>query len=172
MGKLPSLRYFGCSVCGSLTTSNFYGVICCDACRTFFKRHILEYRAKDLVCYQQGFCEITLTQRKCTLCRLQKCLLVGMKADVVIDNEVIRNIGCRKIRYQIEMPEIKQSHEIRRILHFISQLPSIYDDVKHEYLEIKKIGSIDIAVVKFSVIDLVSFQITVEISLEEEVPDI
>ena len=35
-----------CTVCGSDTFNSFYGAICCDPCRTFFRRHALTQKVR------------------------------------------------------------------------------------------------------------------------------
>ena len=37
-----------CTVCGSDTFNSFYGAICCDPCRTFFRRHALTQRVRNV----------------------------------------------------------------------------------------------------------------------------
>jgi hypothetical protein len=172
MGKHVAVRYSGCSVCGSSTPHNFYGVVACDACRVFFKRHVLEYQVMILSCVKKnGSCEVSSENRRCAYCRLKKCLVVGMRAQSVDDNEVIRTMSSAKPYYQLEVASSKpmfdvepQSHELRRILHFISELPDVYEDAKHEYLEVHKVDSDNIGVIDYAVVGMVSIRTTIELS--------
>ena len=67
-----------CLVCDDIATGRHYGVISCEGCKGFFKRSIR--RDMRYTCRSGGDCPIDRSQRnRCRLCRLNKCLKMGMK---------------------------------------------------------------------------------------------
>ena len=100
-----------CSVCEAENSHSFYGATVCDACRTFFRRHVLKPKVRipkpmnhqslisslinslqqPLRCYFGSECVINVKQRKsCRACRFNKCLNVGMKKEMV-ETDVAKN---------------------------------------------------------------------------------
>ena len=72
-----------CRVCGDKASGNHFGVSSCEACKTFFRRSV---RANSQYsCRGDRNCAITKTTRsRCQYCRLQKCLVVGMKKGLLL----------------------------------------------------------------------------------------
>jgi len=57
-----------------------YGAISCEGCKGFFKRSIR--KQLGYACRGSKICEVTKHHRnRCQYCRLQKCLLMGMRSD-------------------------------------------------------------------------------------------
>ncbi|XP_056137782.1 nuclear receptor subfamily 2 group C member 1 [Lampris incognitus] len=76
----PVVEY--CVVCGDKASGRHYGAVSCEGCKGFFKRSI----RKNLVytCRGSGECVINKHHRnRCQYCRLQRCIVVGMKQDSV-----------------------------------------------------------------------------------------
>ena len=69
-----------CKVCGDTASGNHFGVLSCEACKSFFRRSV---RAKNsYACRANRNCAIEkLTRNRCQYCRLQKCILMGMKKE-------------------------------------------------------------------------------------------
>lgn len=66
-----------CRVCNDTATGNHFGVLSCEACKSFFRRSIRA--AARYVCRGSKNCEIDKnTRNRCQHCRLQKCFEVGM----------------------------------------------------------------------------------------------
>jgi len=64
-----------CKVCGSPALGfNYYGTVCCNACRAFFKRAIVSGESAD--CGK-------LCEEKCRKCRLRNCLQAGMRPELI-----------------------------------------------------------------------------------------
>lgn len=66
---------------------NHYGnVKCCLSCKAFFRRYLKESKKKKL-CRFQNNCNLhySIRKNKCSWCRYQKCLSVGMRHDYVLD---------------------------------------------------------------------------------------
>ena len=74
-----------CQVCGdAAATHSHYGAIICFSCRAFFRRSVVERRAYQCVRWAQGACVVdSVTRTNCKRCRLDKCLRVGMKPQLV-----------------------------------------------------------------------------------------
>ncbi|XP_072310176.1 nuclear receptor subfamily 5 group A member 2-like isoform X2 [Eucyclogobius newberryi] len=71
-----------CPVCGDRVSGYHYGLLTCESCKGFFKRTV--QNNKRYVCVETQKCRIDKTKRKrCTYCRFQKCLAVGMRLDAV-----------------------------------------------------------------------------------------
>ncbi|XP_016143425.1 nuclear receptor subfamily 2 group C member 1-like [Sinocyclocheilus grahami] len=76
----PPVEY--CVVCGDKASGRHYGAVSCEGCKGFFKRSI----RKNLVytCRGSGECVINKHHRnRCQYCRLQRCMVLGMKQDSV-----------------------------------------------------------------------------------------
>eukprot|EP00063_Salmo_salar_P028338 XP_014003173.1 PREDICTED: nuclear receptor subfamily 2 group C member 1-like isoform X7 [Salmo salar] len=76
----PVVEY--CVVCGDKASGRHYGAVSCEGCKGFFKRSI----RKNLVytCRGSGECVINKHHRnRCQYCRLQRCMILGMKQDSV-----------------------------------------------------------------------------------------
>ncbi|XP_055789229.1 nuclear receptor subfamily 2 group C member 1-A-like isoform X2 [Salvelinus fontinalis] len=76
----PVVEY--CVVCGDRASGRHYGAVSCEGCKGFFKRSI----RKNLVytCRGSGECVINKHHRnRCQYCRLQRCMVLGMKQDSV-----------------------------------------------------------------------------------------
>ncbi|XP_078276174.1 nuclear receptor subfamily 2 group C member 1 isoform X5 [Rhinoraja longicauda] len=74
----PPLEF--CVVCGDRASGRHYGAVSCEGCKGFFKRSI----RKNLVyvCRGSKDCVINKHHRnRCQYCRLQRCLVLGMKQD-------------------------------------------------------------------------------------------
>ena len=75
-----------CMVCGDLAPSEsgfrrHYGVICCEACKCFFRRTV--QMSRDYKCRFGGKCTVGRTavnlKQICQACRFNQCLKAGMK---------------------------------------------------------------------------------------------
>ena len=66
-----------CRVCNDIATGNHFGVLSCEACKSFFRRSIragVRYMCRGSKC-----CDIDKnTRNRCQHCRLQKCFDAGM----------------------------------------------------------------------------------------------
>ena len=75
-----SPQYFLCKVCGDKASGNHFGVLSCEACKSFFRRSI---RAEARYSCRAGRC-CTIdkqSRNRCQYCRLMKCVRVGMKKE-------------------------------------------------------------------------------------------
>ena len=67
-----------CRVCGDHASGNHFGVLSCEACRSFFRRSVRV--SSQYACRGARNCPVMAkTRNRCPFCRLQKCLAVGMR---------------------------------------------------------------------------------------------
>ncbi|CAG2111840.1 unnamed protein product, partial [Medioppia subpectinata] len=82
-----------CVVCGDVSSGRHYGAVTCEGCKGFFRRIICYKNESMYRCIGmngQNRCLITndSTRRKCCKrCRYQKCLEMGMRADLCVKIE-------------------------------------------------------------------------------------
>lgn len=75
-----------CLVCGDRASGRHYGAVSCEGCKGFFKRSIRKQLGYQ--CRGQMNCEVTKHHRnRCQYCRLQKCLVCGMRSDCKINKD-------------------------------------------------------------------------------------
>lgn len=77
-----SLQNSVCKVCEDTASGNHFGVLSCEACKSFFRRSI---RANArYACRGNRNCTIEKhTRNRCQYCRLQKCMNMGMRKEAV-----------------------------------------------------------------------------------------
>lgn len=83
LGLSPQAAGLGqtlCKVCGDTASGNHFGVLSCEACKSFFRRSI---RANArYACRGSRSCAIEKhTRNRCQYCRLQKCVETGMRKE-------------------------------------------------------------------------------------------
>ena len=84
-----------CSICDDIIKKHnciHYGGLSCYSCRAFFRRaHQNSGKAPSgpkFTCKSNGMCEINVkTRRKCQKCRYNKCIMAGMKPELVLSQE-------------------------------------------------------------------------------------
>ena len=75
-----SAQSFLCKVCGDKASGNHFGVLSCEACKSFFRRSIRTDARYS--CRAGRCCEIDKQSRnRCQYCRLIKCIKIGMKKE-------------------------------------------------------------------------------------------
>lgn len=93
-----------CVVCSATALGYNFDAITCESCKAFFRRNALKDSVKALVsscwfsnesflqstfqCRRHNDCDITVeTRRRCSACRLAKCLQNGMKRERLLTVE-------------------------------------------------------------------------------------
>ncbi|CAG2171573.1 unnamed protein product, partial [Oppiella nova] len=67
-------------------SSRHFGAIACELCKAFFRRNAL--KNKVWKCLSDGKCKITPnTKTLCKTCRLHKCFAVGMRKELILNDE-------------------------------------------------------------------------------------
>ncbi|KAM6037982.1 nuclear receptor subfamily 1 group I member 3 isoform 1-T1 [Theristicus caerulescens] len=78
-----------CAVCGDQATGYHFHVMTCEGCKGFFRRSI--NKGIRFTCPFARSCPVTKAKRRqCQACRLQKCLDVGMRKDMIMSEEALR----------------------------------------------------------------------------------
>ena len=86
--KAPAVTGSLCAVCGETAAKEtafrkHYGVICCEACKCFFRRTV--QMSRDYKCRYDGSCTIGRNpvnmKQVCQACRFSQCLRAGMKIE-------------------------------------------------------------------------------------------
>ncbi|KAM8986221.1 nuclear receptor subfamily 1 group I member 3 [Ara ararauna] len=86
-----------CAVCGDHATGYHFHVMTCEGCKGFFRRSI--NKGVQFTCPFSQSCPVTKAKRRqCQACRLQKCLDVGMRKDMIMPEEALRR--RRELRRQ------------------------------------------------------------------------
>ena len=89
-----------CAVCGDVAPSGatyrrHYGVICCEACKCFFRRTVQMNR--DYKCRYGSNCSVGRSpvnmKQVCQACRFNQCVKAGMKVDCKLCVLVCANIA-------------------------------------------------------------------------------
>ncbi|NXI74561.1 NR1I3 protein, partial [Anseranas semipalmata] len=77
-----------CAVCGDRATGYHFHVMTCEGCKGFFRRSI--NKGVRFTCPFARSCPVTKAKRRhCQACRLQKCLDVGMRKDMIMSEEAL-----------------------------------------------------------------------------------
>ncbi len=76
----PVIQQQFCKICGDSASGNHFGVLSCEACKSFFRRSI---RANTrYACRGNRSCIVQKhTRNRCQFCRLQKCIMNGMRKE-------------------------------------------------------------------------------------------
>lgn len=83
-----------CLVCGDRALGYNFNAVSCESCKAFFRRNAF----KEIRGRCEGRCEVTVESRSyCKRCRLQKCFKVGMKRELIL-NDQQKQQRCRKIQ--------------------------------------------------------------------------
>lgn len=101
-----------CQVCGDKSTGYHFNAMTCEGCKGFFRRAMK--RPAQLCCPFQSACVITKSNRRqCQSCRLQKCLSIGMKRELIMSDEAVekRRMQIRRKRMQDEPVTLSPQQE-------------------------------------------------------------
>ncbi|KAK2153755.1 hypothetical protein LSH36_287g03022 [Paralvinella palmiformis] len=88
-----------CLVCGDKALGYNFNAVSCESCKAFFRRNAF----KEIRGRCEGKCEVTVESRSyCKKCRLRKCLEVGMKKELILNDQQkqVRRIKIQENRYR------------------------------------------------------------------------
>ncbi len=69
-----------CKICGDSASGNHFGVLSCEACKSFFRRSVRT--TNHYACRVNRSCIVQKhTRNRCQYCRLQKCMASGMRKE-------------------------------------------------------------------------------------------
>ncbi|NXQ89988.1 NR1I3 protein, partial [Nyctibius grandis] len=92
-----------CAVCGDRATGYHFHVMTCEGCKGFFRRSI--NKGVHFTCPLARSCPVTKAKRRqCQACRLQKCLDVGMRKDMIMSEEALRQRRALRGQRRREQP--------------------------------------------------------------------
>ncbi|CAF1132074.1 unnamed protein product [Rotaria magnacalcarata] len=92
VGRQTSTVLSKCKICDAPARYSYYGVVACHSCKMFFKRNA-ENGQEVLTCHFGYNCDINMNSRHtCASCRLTKCLINGMRI------EMIRASRCKRTK--------------------------------------------------------------------------
>lgn len=117
-----------CLVCGDKASGYHYNALTCEGCKGFFRRSIT--RRAVYYCKFGQSCDIDMyMRRKCQHCRLEKCMRIGMRSELVIPEE-----QCR-LKREAKLRQRSNPHEGGELptplsIEVPSQLPS--DGTEHD----------------------------------------
>ncbi|CAF1523853.1 unnamed protein product [Rotaria sp. Silwood1] len=85
--KKSNSRTLTCVVCGGIAHGYNFDAITCASCKAFFRRNAHKDPEK-LKCESNQNCKISFaSERRCSACRLIKCLNSGMRRDRLLTDE-------------------------------------------------------------------------------------
>ncbi|XP_076119209.1 nuclear receptor subfamily 1 group I member 2 isoform X1 [Alosa pseudoharengus] len=77
-----------CQVCGDQANGYHFNAMTCEGCKGFFRRAMK--RPATFCCPFQKNCVITKSNRRqCQACRLQKCLSIGMRKEMIMSDQAV-----------------------------------------------------------------------------------
>lgn len=111
-----------CAVCGDKANGYHFHVLTCEGCKGFFRRSMS--KGLTFTCPFTRSCPVTKTKRRrCQACRLQKCLDVGMRKDMIMTDEALlarRELRMRKKQERLQrvprMAEVGSLSEEQKLL--------------------------------------------------------
>ncbi|KAM9515116.1 LOW QUALITY PROTEIN: nuclear receptor subfamily 1 group I member 3 [Guaruba guarouba] len=99
-----------CAVCGDHATGYHFHVMTCEGCKGFFRRSI--NKGVQFTCPFSRSCPVTKAKRRqCQACRLQKCLDVGMRKDMIMPEEALRRPLRRQRRSALAAPGVSAEQQ-------------------------------------------------------------
>ncbi|XP_070209943.1 vitamin D3 receptor B-like isoform X2 [Littorina saxatilis] len=94
-----------CQVCGDKALAHHFGALACETCKAFFRRNALRQNEVK-TCSEGRNCLIDKNSRRvCPWCRMQKCLDVGMKAELIfgVDQK-------KKLKEKVKRNKMQSKH--------------------------------------------------------------
>ncbi|XP_068108285.1 nuclear receptor subfamily 1 group I member 3-like isoform X2 [Hyperolius riggenbachi] len=114
-----------CAVCGDKANGYHFHVLTCEGCKGFFRRSMS--KGLTFSCPFTRTCPVTKAKRRrCQACRLQKCLDVGMRKDMIMSEQALmarRDLRMRKKQERLQ--RVQRVAEIGSLTEEEKQLISI-----------------------------------------------
>ncbi|XP_025094422.1 vitamin D3 receptor-like isoform X1 [Pomacea canaliculata] len=100
-----------CSVCGDTAFAHNFGVLTCETCKAFFRRNAM--KEDSLQCVFDGNCSIDVRSRRlCSACRLKKCLDMGMKRQLILDEDRKKARRLRRMGMNSQKEQMSASGQL------------------------------------------------------------
>ena len=84
LSPTPNIQHTLCKVCGDTASGNHFGVLSCEACKSFFRRSV-RANARYACRGSRGCAVEKHTRNRCQYCRLQKCMAMGMRKEGTVE---------------------------------------------------------------------------------------
>lgn len=101
-----------CQVCGDQANGYHFNAMTCEGCKGFFRRAMK--RPGTFRCPSQRNCVITKSNRRqCQACRLQKCLSIGMRKEMIMSDAAVeeRRWKIKRKKLLAEPPSLTPEQE-------------------------------------------------------------
>lgn len=72
-----------CKICHRPSLYTYYRVRCCEGCKQFFRRVVVNKKEYSCTLDADGICIMKRNGKRCLGCRLERCLLAGMQPRMV-----------------------------------------------------------------------------------------
>ncbi|KAM4604531.1 nuclear receptor subfamily 1 group I member 2-like isoform 2-T2 [Discoglossus pictus] len=124
-----------CVVCGDKANGYHFHVLTCEGCKGFFRRSIT--KRLQFTCPFTRSCPITKAKRRqCQACRLQKCLDVGMRKDMIMtDDALALRRALRSRKKQERLHRIQPVSAVGSLTGEQKQLISLLIDAQDKHLD-------------------------------------
>uniref|UniRef100_A0A8C5N1R4 Nuclear receptor subfamily 1 group I member 3 n=2 Tax=Leptobrachium leishanense TaxID=445787 RepID=A0A8C5N1R4_9ANUR len=124
-----------CTVCGDRANGYHFHVLTCEGCKGFFRRSIS--KGLQFTCPFTRTCPITKSKRRrCQACRLQKCLDVGMRKDMIMTEEaLVMRRELRKKKKQERLRKARQLTEVRSLTEEQKQLIATLTEAQTKHFD-------------------------------------
>ncbi|XP_063295502.1 nuclear receptor subfamily 1 group I member 3 isoform X1 [Pelobates fuscus] len=124
-----------CTVCGDKANGYHFHVLTCEGCKGFFRRSIS--KGLEFTCPFTRTCAVTKSKRRrCQACRLQKCLDVGMRKDMIMTEEALEmRRELRKKKKQERLRRAQQVKEARSLTEEQKQIIAILTDAHNKHFD-------------------------------------
>lgn len=76
-----------CGVCGDKALAQNFGALTCETCKAFFRRNALKQEGLARCLFENNCVIDRTTRRQCSACRLKKCFSIGMKPQLILDDD-------------------------------------------------------------------------------------
>uniref|UniRef100_A0A8D2CW21 Nuclear receptor subfamily 1 group I member 3 n=1 Tax=Sciurus vulgaris TaxID=55149 RepID=A0A8D2CW21_SCIVU len=104
-----------CVVCGDRATGYHFHALTCEGCKGFFRRTVS--KSTSLTCPFAGSCEVSKALRRhCPACRLQKCLNVGMRKDMILSAEALALRRAKQAQRRAQQTPTQLSQEQKKLV--------------------------------------------------------
>lgn len=104
-----------CMVCGDRATGYHFHALTCEGCKGFFRRTVS--KTIGPICPFAGRCEVSKAQRRhCPACRLQKCLSVGMRKDMILSAEALALRRARQAQRRAQKASLQLSQQQKELV--------------------------------------------------------
>ena len=120
-----------CGVCGDVALSNHFGGLCCNSCKAFFRRSVVNDTHLRFYCINKARCVISISNRKnCRYCRLNRCFAIGMSQDGLWTEDQRKKL----VKFQNTMNKQNNQYDAMTTADIMGHFSSKYGEFQSEIL--------------------------------------